>query len=215
MRWFTAIIATTILVSIAQAQTSYTEKGNTYHKPAALKTSQLVGYNRYSKQRQTLTRTALANIPQKKWLKYKFGGSSPSAGGFDCSGAMYFILRKAGYQPPRTSAQQYLWIRDRGTIHHVSSKVTQLNNHAFRHLKPGDLLFWSGTYVPTDGRKVKITHVSMYLGQEKDGHHIMACSSKGRSYRGKRGDGFGVYDFKLPRQGSRSKFVGYGTPPTQ
>ncbi len=51
------------------------------------------------------------------------------------------------------------------------------------------MMFWSGTYVPTDGRTVKITHVSLYLGQEKDGWDVMIGASKGRSYRGKKGDG--------------------------
>lgn len=214
MRWLVSISAAAIFATTSQAQTTYSEGGKAYHKPATIKTSQLAEFNKYSAQQQKLTRTALENIPTKKWLKYKFGGASPSAGGFDCSGAMYYVLGIAGYQPPRTSAQQYIWIRDHGTIHHVPPKVTQTNDRAFRNLKPGDLLFWSGTYTPTDGRQVKITHVSMYLGQEKDGRHIMAGSSKGRSYRGKRGDGFGVHDFKLPSKSSRSKFVGFGTPPT-
>lgn len=200
-------------LTIHAAKDSYTEGGKTFYRPANLKTSQLKSYDSYTESQRKLTSTALASVPTGKWLKYKFGGASPSAGGFDCSGAMYYVLRKAGYKPPRTSAQQFVWIRDHGKIHQVSAQVTGLDHSAFKHLKPGDLLFWSGTYVPTDGRKVKITHVSMYLGQEKDGRHVMAGATKGRSYRGKRGDGFGVYDFKLPRKGSRSKFVGYGTPP--
>lgn len=210
------VIAAAIFLSAAQVRAdkgSYTEGGKTYYQPATLKTSQLDGYDKYSEQQKTLTRVGLGAIPVKKWLKYKFGGASPSAGGFDCSGAMYYVLRKAGYKPPRTSAQQYLWIRDRGMMHTMPAGVNDLTHAAFKHLKPGDLLFWSGTYVPSDGRKVRITHVSMYLGREKDGRHVMAGATKGRSYRGRRGDGFGVYDFKLPRKSSRARFVGYGTPP--
>ncbi|MFK7909485.1 MAG: C40 family peptidase [Akkermansiaceae bacterium] len=208
------IVACTSLTAWGEkAKTSYSEGGKTYHQPAVICSKQLLAFEKYTEVQQELTRTALASIPANKWLRYKFGGASSKAGGFDCSGAMYYTLRKAGYKPPRTSAQQYIWIRDKGTIHAVTSEVTKLDDPAFKHLKPGDLLFWSGTYVPTDGRKVKITHVSMYLGKEKDGRHVMAGATKGRSYRGKRGDGFGVYDFKLPRKGSRSKFVGYGTPP--
>jgi|TARA_B110000908_G_scaffold133745_1_gene157829 hypothetical protein len=88
-----------------------------------------------------------------------------------------------------------------------------LDDKAFKKLTPGDMMFWSGTYVPTDGRTVKITHVSLYLGQEKDGWHVMIGASKGRSYRGKKGDGYGVYDFRLPSKASKSRFVGFGPPP--
>lgn len=193
-------------------KTSYKEKGQTYHKPATLKTSQLVGFSKLSKARQAIVTQALSVASNYGWLKYKYGGSTPTAGGFDCSGAMYFVLRKSELKPPRTSAQQFVWLRDNDRIHRVPGDAATLEHKAFSQLLPGDLLFWSGTYTPTDGRTVKITHVSMYLGQEKDGRHVMAGATKGRSYRGKRGDGYGVYDFKLPRKGSRSKFVGYGTP---
>jgi hypothetical protein len=216
MHTLPAIAITALIVSSVAnhaATSSYSEGGKTYYKPSVISVEQLIDYSKYTDRRKKLTRTALESIPSGKWLKYKFGGASPAAGGFDCSGAMYYTLRKAGYKPPRTSAQQFIWVRDKGAIHTVSPKVTRLDDPTLNHLKPGDLLFWSGTYVPTDGRKVKITHVSMYLGKEKDGRHVMAGATKGRSYRGKRGDGFGVYDFKLPRKGSSSKFVGYGTPP--
>jgi cell wall-associated NlpC family hydrolase len=81
-------------------------------------------------------------------------------------------------------------------------------------LKPGDLLFWSGTYEPTDGRKANITHVAIYLGREgKDKRPVMINATDGRSYRGKQANGYGVYDFYLPKEGSKSIFVGFGTPP--
>lgn len=164
-------------------------------------------------QRNFLVVKALDAVKKHKHLPYKFGSANPKNGGFDCSGAMLYVMKSAGYNPPRTSAQQYIWIRDHGKIHNVPATAKDLNDPAFKHLRPGDLLFWSGTYVPTDGRTVKITHVGMYIGQETDGRHIMACATNGRSYRGKKGNGYGIYDFKLPRKTSKSKFVGYGTPP--
>jgi len=193
-------------------KTSYQEKGKTYHRPATLKTTQLESFKKLDKARQALITKALAVSSNHGWLKYKFGGATPAAGGFDCSGSMYYVLRKSGLKPPRTSAQQYLWLRDAKEIHTIPAGVTSIEDKSFSNLRPGDLLFWSGTYRPTDGRKINISHVSMYLGQEKDGRHVMVGATKGRTYRGKRGDGFGVYDFKLPRKGSRAKFVGYGTP---
>ncbi len=79
---------------------------------------------------------------------------------------------------------------------------------------PGDLLFWS-TDPPADHAKsVNIAHVAMYLGREKkDGLQIMANATDGRSYRGTKANGYGVYDFRLSREGSKSKLVGYGPPP--
>lgn len=41
----------------------------------------------------------------------------------------------------------------------------------------------------------------------------MVGSSDGRSYRGMARCGFGVFDFKLPRQGSRARMAGFGPPP--
>ena len=210
------IAMSAIIMAIACAETStdsYTEDGKTYHQPAVITTGELDGYESYSETEKKLTSTALAAIPTEKWLKYKFGGASPEAGGFDCSGAIYYTLHKAGYLPPRSSARQFTWIQNKGNLHKVPKSVTKVDDPTLKHLKPGDLLFWSGTYSPDDGRTVNITHVAMYLGKEKDGRHVMAGSTKGRSYRGKRGDGFGVYEFKLPRNGSRSQFIGYGTPP--
>lgn len=41
-------------------------------------------------------------------------------------------------------------------------------------------------------RKVKITHVGMYLGIViKDNRAVMICATRGRSYRGVPRDGFG------------------------
>jgi len=158
--------------------------------------------------------TLIRTTAQKyRHLPYKFGGDEPKDGGFDCSGATSYLLKKIGLKPPRTSAQQFIWVRDHSVIHRVGKSVTSLQDPSLKHLKIGDLLFWSGTYKPTDGRKIKITHVAIYLGKEADGHPIMACSTSGRRYRGKRGNGFGIYDFKLPSKSSKATFVGYGTPP--
>ncbi len=164
-------------------------------------------------QRQLLVAQAWETAKKHHHLPYKFGGASPKDGGFDCSGATSYLMTNVGMKPPRTSAQQYIWLRDNKKIHKISPSVSKVSDPAFKNLKVGDLLFWSGTYVPTDGRTVKITHVGIYMGIDKDGKHIMACSSSGRSYKGKKGNGFGIYDFKLPSKSSKSKFVGYGSPP--
>ena len=84
------------------------QAGVTYHRPARLKTSDLTGFKKLPESRQKLISAALDTANKNKWLKYKFGGANPSVGGFDCSGAMYYVLRGSGYKPPRTSAQQYV-----------------------------------------------------------------------------------------------------------
>lgn len=185
-----------------------------YARPALIDLETLTEYSGLSKERQEMLKTAMEAAKKTRSKKYKYGGSSPEAGGFDCSGAMYYVMTQSGVKPPRTSAQQYLWVRDAGNLVEVSKEVRKLDAPVFKDLKPGDLLFWTGTYEPTDGRKVKITHVGMYLGTEKkDGRPVMINATTGRSYRGVAADGFGVYDFRIPSLKSKSRFVGYGSPP--
>ena len=134
--------------------------------------------------------------------------------GFDCSGAVHYVLHKAGLTPPRTSANQFLWVRENSKLHPVPAGAEDTEDKCFSKLKPGDLVFWSGTYEPKDGRLVKITHVAIFLGYEKkDGRAVMINATDGRSYLGKKGYGFGVYDFRVPKKGGKSRMVGYGTPP--
>jgi cell wall-associated NlpC family hydrolase len=148
------------------------------------------------------------------WLTYRFGGSDPKAGGFDCSGAMYFVMRKAALTPPRTSADQFQWLKESARLIEIPSDASTLDHPAFKQLQPGDLLFWGGTYSPSDGRKINITHVALFLGHEKrDGRAVMISATDGRSYRGVQANGYGVYDFQLPRAGGKAVFMGYGTPP--
>ena len=41
----------------------------------------------------------------------------------------------------------------------------------------------------------------------------MINATDGRSYRGTKANGYGVYDFKVPAAEAKAKLVGYGTPP--
>jgi len=189
------------------------EKSN-YGKPALIETSQLVEFESLPEDRKKLIEAAIATARDSPWLPYLFGGSDPKDGGFDCSGAMYYVMKKAGLEPPRTSADQYLWLQDGNGLIKVSPDTRDLDHPSLKLLKPGDLLFWGGTYTPTDGRQVNITHVALYLGHEKKGNRpVMINATDGRSYRGTKANGYGVYDFQLPREGSKTVFMGYGTPP--
>ena len=179
-----------------------------------LETSELRDFSKLGDARKKLIEAAVATGKEVAGMPYKFGGNGPKDGGFDCSGAMYHILRKVGLDPPRTSADQYLWVKQHSQLHLVANGAEDTEDKSFADLKPGDLVFWSGTYVPNDGRTVAISHVAIFMGfEKKDGRPVMINATDGRSYRGKKGNGFGVYDFKVPSPKSKSKMVAYGTPP--
>eukprot|EP00903_Cladosiphon_okamuranus_P003624 g3622.t1 len=183
-------------------------------QPAILESSELRDFEKNGEPRQKLIETAIETSREMQGMPYKFGGNGPADGGFDCSGAIYYILRKIDLSPPRTSSAQFQWVRDNSVMHLVSKDATSPEHTSFSHLKPGDLVFWSGTYVPTDGRTLGITHVAIFMGyEEKDGRPVMINATNGRSYRGKKGNGFGVYDFRVPSAKSKSRLIGYGTPP--
>lgn len=182
--------------------------------PQLLETSDLKGFSELPEERQKLISMAIETGKEVLGMPYKYGGNGPGDGGFDCSGAMQYILQKVGIDPPRTSSDQYLWVKKHSDFHEIPNSAENTEDESFADLQPGDLVFWSGTYEPKDGRTTKITHVGMYLGLEKkDGRPVMINATNGRSYRGKKGNGFGVYDFRVPRAGSKSEIVGYGTPP--
>lgn len=87
-------------------------------------------------------------------------------------------------------------------------------------LKPGDLLFWSGTY--KIDRDPPITYTMIYLGTEMSRkQRVMIGASNGRSYDGKARWGISVFDFKaglMPRRPDseatlRPSFLGYARIP--
>jgi cell wall-associated NlpC family hydrolase len=72
--------------------------------------------------------------------RYIFGGTTPD--GFDCSGFLRYLMRAAGYDLPRTAAEQ-----------------AQAGREVPRDpslLRPGDIL--------TFGRGGRVTHVGIYIG---------------------------------------------------
>ena len=65
-------------------------------------------------------------------------------------------------------------------------------------LRPGDLLFWTGTY--SADRDPPVTHTMIYLGKRKrDGKQVMFGASDGRTYDGRKIWGVSVYDFSIPK----------------
>jgi peptidoglycan DL-endopeptidase CwlO len=179
-----------------------------------IETSDLKDFEGLPESRRKLIEVALETGKEVAGMPYLYGGNGPKEGGFDCSGAIHYVLNKAGLKPPRTSADQYLWVKENSQLHPVANAAVDTADASFSDLKPGDLVFWTGTYEPADGRLVNITHVAIFLGfEKKDGRAVMINATDGRSYRGKKGNGYGVYDFRVPTKGGKSRMVGYGTPP--
>ena len=96
-------------------------------------------------------------------VPYRWGGSSP-AGGFDCSGLVYWAYGRLGVELPHSSYALY----DQG------------RRVARSRMKPGDLLFFSG-----------LGHVGIYLGRGRMVHaphsgSLVQVVSLGRSGYGGR-----------------------------
>lgn len=146
-------------------------------------------------------------------LSYQFASSDPAAGGMDCSGTIYHTLEQAGFKdPPRSSEAMFQWVKAAGRLQPVTG-TPELTDPVMAKLKPGDLLFWTGTY-ETGGKPSTISHVMLYLGRTVKGKRpVMFGASNGRPYEGKARNGVSVFDFKLPQAGSNTRFVGYGPVP--
>ena len=84
---------------------------------------------------------------------YVWGGSTPEQG-FDCSGLMYYVYGKFGYNIMRVAEDQY----------HDSGTYVDIN-----HLQAGDMIFFH----PQNGYASEISHVGMYIC---DGVFIHAAS---------------------------------------
>lgn len=157
---------------------------------------------------QTLIADALHLSKQK--LDYQFGSADPKNGGLDCSGTIYYLLQNYNFKNvPRQSDQIYRWTKKYGKLHAVKSR--KFNNKEFAALKPGDLLFWTGTY-PVK-RKHQITHVMLYLGKNKEGQRLMFGAHNRRTAKNQENAGVGVFAFNLPPLKSKSRFIGYACIP--
>jgi cell wall-associated NlpC family hydrolase len=151
-------------------------------------------------------------------LVYRYGSDDPAAGGMDCSGTIYYLLRYSGVaDPPRDSSQIYRWLWTQGRFESVVSSSP--DTFELSRLKPGDLLFWTGTYHVT--RDPPVTHVMIYLGiDRRTGERVMMGASEGRRFEGVSRYGVSVFDFVIPRagqgdaaSGDPSRFIGYGAIP--
>jgi len=177
--------------------------------------NQIKEFENYPLKVQKLLTSALELTTRN--LDYKYGSADPANGGMDCSGFVYYLLKENGVEgAPRDSSEQYVWLRRARLFEPVLSEKD--NSFELEDLKPGDLLFWTGTYAIE--RDPPITHAMIYLGREKKtGHRVMVGASDGRIYQGESRYGVSVFDFNIARAGKREEgklhpmFVGYGHIP--
>jgi cell wall-associated NlpC family hydrolase len=183
--------------------------------PASISSAQIAGYDNYPENIRKMIDTALELTTRN--LDYKYGSADPSSGGMDCSGFVFYVLNQSGLRDvPRDSSQQYVWLRKAGTFRAVNSR--QDDTFELDELKPGDLLFWTGTY--SIERDPPITHAMIYLGREKGtNQRVMVGASDGRTYKGESRYGVSVFDFKVARTSKTDEgrltpaFIGYGHIP--
>jgi len=181
----------------------------------SLSPDQISDYGSYPPKVRQILDAGLALTKQS--LGYTYGSADPKNGGMDCSGFIYYVLQQNGFPDvPRDSSQQYVWVRKAGDFNAVLSRKE--DSFELNDLKPGDLLFWRGTY--NIDRDPPITHTMIYLGREKrTNKRVMIGSSDGRTYDGKQRWGVSVFDFKMPpppKSGDAKispVFVGYGRIP--
>lgn len=104
--------------------------------------------NNYQIPGDALTDPEFAELIQEaeKYLGYPYvwGGSSPSTS-FDCSGFVCWVLNQTGKNVGRTTAQG---------LFNQSAVVSP------SEAKPGDLIFFQGTYSTTE----TVTHIGIYVG---------------------------------------------------
>ncbi|PYK62395.1 MAG: hypothetical protein DME43_00105 [Verrucomicrobia bacterium] len=203
--------------SLSPTATATPEQAKRGLPNATLSPEAISGFENYSPKVQQLLNSALELTTRN--LDYKYGSADPGNGGMDCSGFVYFVLKQNGVDGvPRDSSEQYIWLRRAGKFEPVVSQKD--DSFEFDNLKPGDLLFWTGTYAIQ--RDPPITHAMIYLGREKKtGARVMVGASDGRTYQSQQRFGVSVFDFKMPRAEKgevedgkvHPRFVGYAHIP--
>lgn len=147
---------------------------------------------------------AEAHALAEKKLTYIFGADNPDTGGLDCSATIQYLLNKIGVKGvPRTSYDQYAWLKKNKMLDDVFGKSAQ--DKLFKKLSPGDLIFWGGTY--KSGHRV--SHVMLYMGYDKatDKHYIFGA--RGKAVKGLTGAGVDI--FELNQQ--KGRLIAHGKIP--
>ncbi len=137
-------------------------------------------------------------------LEYKFGYDNPEKGGLDCSGVVQHLLTKIGVKGvPRTSYDQYYWMRKNKTLDDVFGK--KADQKLFKKLSPGDLIFWGNTW--KSGHRV--SHVMIYMGWNPDTDKHYIFGAQGRKSKGMLGNGVDIFELEP----NRGRLIGHGKVP--
>jgi len=213
LRYFVLLGFCGLLCAETPEQTSDSAR----HTTASLDAAELEEFTDNPPAVRALLEQCLALTRQN--LDYKFGSADPAQGGMDCSGTVYYILLESGIKDvPRTSSEQYVWARKADNFEAVVSR--KKDSFELDALRPGDLLFWTGTY-STD-RDPPVTHTMIYLGKRKsDGKQVMFGASDGRTYDGRKIWRVSVFDFTIAKAKPAaddsatpgSVFIGYANIP--
>ena len=193
----------TVTAAFSEGTTQALETKNKSQAPESIATSDLQGFDAYPDKVKRVIELALALTTKN--LGYQYGSADPQNGAMDCSGTMYYLLTQLKIAPvPRSSEALYQWAKKTGHFYPLEAGPLQM-------LKPGDLIFWKGTY-PTASPNIA-SHVMVYLGKNKQGDLLMAGASNGRTYKGRKIYGVSVFDFILPAANSKSIFLGHSCIP--
>jgi cell wall-associated NlpC family hydrolase len=139
-----------------------------------------------------------------KKLSYVFGADDPDTGGLDCSSTVQFLLNRIGIEDvPRTSYDQYYWLKRKNLLDDVYGKTA--SSKLLKKLSPGDLIFWGGTW--KSGHRV--SHVMLYMGYDpaNDKHYVFGARSK--STTGLTGAGVDIFELDT----ERGRLVAHGKVP--
>ena len=140
----------------------------------------------------------------KMGLTYQFGSDDPDAGGLDCSGAVQSLLLSIGIEDvPRTSYQQYDWLKRERTLDDVYGRNS--TSKMLKKLSPGDLIFWGGTW--KSGHRV--SHVMIYMGYNPEENKHYVFGARGKSSQGLLGNGVDIFELDP----NRGQLVAHGKIP--
>lgn len=139
-----------------------------------------------------------------KKLNYVFGADDPDSGALDCSSTIQYLLTRIGIKDvPRTSYDQYDWLKEKKLLDDVYGKSA--SSKLLKKLSPGDLIFWGGTW--KSGHRV--SHVMLYMGYDPaaDKHYVFGARSK--STTGLTGAGVDIFELDT----ERGRLVAHGKIP--
>jgi NlpC/P60 family len=103
---------------------------------------------------------------------YVWGGTSdqpqslfglPAAGGFDCSGFVWWVMKEHSYTVDGTTWSGDAKIQWRST-YDMAAHIPIASRIPYSHLKPGDILFWSSNPRGVQTASSTVYHTGIYLG---------------------------------------------------